>query len=89
MAPSGHTPSRAAPPITGTLSERLRAWRLALAREIDKPAFTILSNAVLDAIVSHRPQNEDELLTVPGMGQKKMESYGAEILRMVQEAGNA
>ncbi|WP_229775876.1 DNA helicase RecQ [Deinococcus ruber] len=82
------SPSRAAPP-TGTLSERLRAWRLALAREIDKPAFTILSNAVLDAIVSHRPQNEDELLTVPGMGQKKMENYGAEILRMVQEAGNA
>ncbi|WP_425147720.1 DNA helicase RecQ [Deinococcus sp.] len=83
------TAERPAPPNSGSLSERLRSWRLALAREIDKPAFTILSNATLEAIAAHRPANADELLTVPGMGQKKMESYGADLLRMVREAGNA
>ena len=63
---------------------RLRAWRLNLSRETEKPAFTILSNAVLEAVAARRPRTENELLAVDGMGPKKVDAYGAEILRALR-----
>ena len=76
-APSDATPD---PQVT----ERLRAWRLNLAREQGKPAFTILTNAVLDALAVSRPRTENQLLAVEGLGPKKVDAYGAEILRVVR-----
>ncbi len=65
------------------LAARLKAWRLALAREHDKPAFTILTNRELDAVAAHSPGSEAELQSIPGLGPKKIGAYGADILRIV------
>ena len=65
------------------LAARLKAWRLALAREHDKPAFTILTNRELDAVAAHSPGSEAELQGIPGLGPKKVSAYGADILRIV------
>ncbi len=65
------------------LAARLKAWRLALAREHDKPAFTILTNKELDAVAAHSPGSEAELQSIPGLGPKKIGAYGADILRIV------
>jgi ATP-dependent DNA helicase RecQ len=62
---------------------RLKAWRLALAREYDKPAFTILTNRELDAVAARSPGSEAELQSIPGLGPKKIGAYGADILRVV------
>jgi DNA topoisomerase-3 len=66
------------------LVERLRRWRLELARARRLPAFRILTDRTLQAVASLRPQSLKELLEVPGIGAKLAEKHGAEILRIVQ-----
>lgn len=61
----------------------LKAWRLAEARAKRVPAFRILSDRVLFAIAAARPQAEDDLLAVHGIGPKMAEKYGPEIFKIV------
>ena len=71
--------------INPKLVSALKAWRLEKAYELKVPAFYILSNKVLDNIAAYRPQTQEELLEVPGIGPAKAEGYGAAILKIVQE----
>jgi ATP-dependent DNA helicase RecQ len=71
-----------------SLSERecldaLKAWRAEVAREHNLPAFVIFHDATLRAIAAQKPRSMDDLDGVPGIGQKKREAYGAEVLRVV------
>ncbi|GGJ63088.1 DNA helicase RecQ [Deinococcus aquiradiocola] len=66
------------------LLERLRAWRLEVSREMERPAFTVMTNASLEAVATLRPTTEAALLAVPGMGPKRVEAYGADLLRVVR-----
>ena len=66
--------------------ERLRKWRAATAKEIDKPAFTILSDVTLVAMAQHRPADAGALIKLPGIGPVKLEKYGPAILRIVAES---
>ena len=50
------------------LGAALKAYRLQEAKKIEKPAFTVFSNKVLDAIVERSPQTAAQLLSVKGMG---------------------
>ena len=63
--------------------ERLRAWRNGLAKGLDKPAYTIFGNKVLHAVAYYQPEELDELLAIKGVGDKKAERYGPEMLRIV------
>jgi DNA topoisomerase III len=65
------------------LSEALRAWRLAEARKRGIPAFRILTDRALFALVEERPSSEEELLAVPGLGPKLVERHGAALLTIV------
>jgi DNA helicase-2/ATP-dependent DNA helicase PcrA len=65
------------------LFEALRAWRLALAHETSKPAFTILTDAVLVAIARQRPQDTRQLVRIHGIGPAKIDRYGAAVLAIV------
>ncbi len=67
------------------LFDALKAWRLAHAQEQSKPAFTILVDTSLIAIAQNRPSTLGELATVPGIGASKLDTYGAEILRIVAD----
>ena len=95
--PTGATAGRAARPKTPAepdrgaapdpaLVEALRAWRLAEARRAQVPAFHVLSNRTLEGIAHARPENEQALLRVKGVGPKIVERYGAAILERVREA---
>lgn len=64
--------------------QALRAWRLQAARERQAPAFTILSNRTLDAIIAAQPGNERELLAVKGVGSGTVEKFGDDILNLLQ-----
>ena len=70
--------------VAEEIFERLREWRLKQARTQALPAFRILSDRVLKAIVLLRPASEAELLQVKGMGPKLSEKYGPDLLRCVQ-----
>jgi DNA topoisomerase-3 len=63
--------------------QALRAWRLGEARRRAVPAFRILTDAALRAIAAARPASAAELLTIPGVGIKIVENYGAQIFRIL------
>ncbi|WP_229332041.1 DNA helicase RecQ, partial [Streptomyces sp. UNOC14_S4] len=67
------------------LFERLRAWRAATARELGVPAYVIFHDATLREIATAAPSSLDELSTVSGVGESKLEKYGEGILALLAE----
>ncbi|MDP2032305.1 MAG: DNA helicase RecQ [Polaromonas sp.] len=61
---------------------RLKAWRAEVAREHNLPAFVIFHDATLRAIAERAPQSRADLEGISGMGAKKLEAYGQEVLRV-------
>ena len=66
---------------------RLKAWRAEVAREHNLPAFVIFHDATLRAIAERAPKNLRDLEGIPGIGVKKLEAYGAEVLRVCAVGG--
>ena len=62
----------------------LKSWRAQVAREHNLPAYVIFHDATLRAIAEAQPQRLADLEGIPGLGQKKLEAYGAEVLRVVR-----
>jgi ATP-dependent DNA helicase RecQ len=61
----------------------LKAWRAEVAKEHNLPAYVIFHDATLIAIASLAPQSLEELSGVSGMGAKKLEAYGNDVLRLM------
>jgi ATP-dependent DNA helicase RecQ len=61
----------------------LKAWRAEVARSHDLPAYVIFNNNTLKALAQLRPSDADELVGVPGIGSKKLEAYGDQVLRVI------
>ena len=61
----------------------LKAWRAEVAREHNLPAYVIFHDATLASIAALDPRSLEELQTVSGIGAKKLEAYGHEVLRVV------
>jgi RecQ family ATP-dependent DNA helicase len=70
-------------PADAPLFEALKTWRLGAAE--GKPAFTVASNKTLTAIAAARPQSEDALLAISGVGPAFIEKYAPEVLEIVGE----
>jgi len=68
------------------LLELLTAWRRERARTDGVPAYVVADNKTLAAIAAGRPSDETELLGVPGIGQRKVATYGGEILGVIAQA---
>lgn len=68
------------------LAEKLRQWRAAEAKEMNLPAFCILSNKTLRAIAAESPTTTEDLETIAGIGPAKAEKFGAAICRICAEA---
>ena len=60
----------------------LKAWRAEVAREHNLPAYVIFHDATLAAIAERAPASLDDLQGITGIGGKKLEAYGAEVLRV-------
>ena len=71
------------------LFERLRALRLALAQEATVPPYVIFHDATLAAMAATRPSTEEELLALPGVGEKKLATYGAAFLEEIASTPEA
>lgn len=70
--------------INSDLFNKLRSWRKDTAiREGIKP-YIIFSDATLIELCNKLPKNEEELLEIRGMGEKKFEKYGEELLSMLK-----
>jgi ATP-dependent DNA helicase RecQ len=60
--------------------ERLREWRRTTAKEQGLPAYVILHDLTLENICRNRPSSLEKLREVSGIGEMKLERYGAQIL---------
>jgi ATP-dependent DNA helicase RecQ len=62
----------------------LKAWRAEVAKEHNLPAYVIFHDATLAAIAKAVPQSLDDLAGISGLGVKKLDAYGEEVLRVVR-----
>ena len=65
--------------------DKLRWWRVETARKHNVPAYVIFHDATMREIAKAKPSSLDDLRGVTGVGEKKLETYGAEIITLIQE----
>ncbi len=66
------------------LVSALRVWRSEVARTRGVPAYVVLHDATIDGIAASRPTTQDQLRGIPGIGDKKLEHYGDELIALVK-----
>ena len=62
----------------------LRAWRRQRASEQHVPPYVIFHDATLADMARKRPKNSDDLKELSGVGQSKLQRYGAAVLELVR-----
>jgi ATP-dependent DNA helicase RecQ len=65
--------------------DKLRWWRVETARAHGVPAYVVFQDATLREIAKVKPGSLDELRGVSGVGEKKLVSYGEEIVALIGE----
>jgi ATP-dependent DNA helicase RecQ len=64
----------------------LKAWRAEVARSHDLPAYVVFHDVTLAEMARAAPGTLDALAHINGVGAKKLEAYGDDILRVVATA---
>ncbi|MFC8968399.1 ATP-dependent DNA helicase UvrD2 [Streptomyces sp. NPDC057094] len=62
------------------LYERLREWRAVQAERSGQPAFCVFTDKTLMAIAETVPDDAGELARIPGVGVRKLNRFGTEVL---------
>jgi ATP-dependent DNA helicase RecQ len=65
--------------------DKLRWWRVETARAHGVPAYVVFQDATLREIAKVKPGSLDALRGVSGVGEKKLASYGDEIVSLIAE----
>ena len=65
----------------------MKAWRAEIAKEHNLPAYVIFHDATLAAIAQTAPQSLAELQGISGLGVRKLEAYGAAVLKVMDDVG--
>jgi len=66
------------------LWEALRTRRLELARAQAVPPYVVFHDATLVQMVERRPRTLGELADISGVGERKLEAYGNDFLRVIR-----
>jgi len=77
--------ARDAGPYDEALFDYLRALRKRLADEQGVPPYIVFGDATLIQMAALCPLDEDQLLSVSGVGQAKLEKYGRDFLDAITE----
>jgi ATP-dependent DNA helicase RecQ len=64
----------------------LKSWRAEVAREHNLPAYVVFHDATLAEMARECPASLDALAGIGGVGAKKLDAYGREILRVLENA---
>ncbi|MER5255435.1 ATP-dependent DNA helicase UvrD2 [Streptomyces sp. NPDC002855] len=62
------------------LYERLREWRSGQAELLGQPAYCVFTDKTLIAIAEAAPDEEGELARIPGVGVRKLNRFGSDVL---------
>jgi DNA helicase-2/ATP-dependent DNA helicase PcrA len=68
------------------LLDRLRGWRADEAKGQQVPAYVVFTDATLTAIAEHRPADSAALVSIPGIGARKLDRYGPAVLALVADS---
>jgi DNA helicase II / ATP-dependent DNA helicase PcrA len=63
---------------------QLKAWRLNTAKEQNVPAYVVFTDNTLIAIAELLPDDDAALIAIPGIGARKLEQYGPDVLELVR-----
>lgn len=66
------------------LREYLREWRRSTAKEQGVPAFVVLHDTTLEEICRRMPTSVQQLRLITGIGERKAELFGRDILALLQ-----
>jgi ATP-dependent DNA helicase RecQ len=78
--PHREAPPISAPSVNPELREHLREWRRTTAKQQGVPAYVVMHDTTLDALCRLHPSSPAALLEVPGIGERKLEMYGRQVL---------
>jgi len=67
------------------LVSKLKTWRKEQADRLQRPLYCVLSNKTLEEIIRTRPQSSQDLLAVHGIGKKKLDEFGPQILQLIDQ----
>ena len=63
----------------------LKTWRSEVAKEHNLPAYIVFNDATLAQMASESPDSMSALAGIRGVGAKKLEAYGRQILRVLEQ----
>jgi DNA helicase-2/ATP-dependent DNA helicase PcrA len=72
------------PSYRDAVFERLRDWRRGVAREAGVPAYVVFTDATLTAIAEREPASTAQLATISGVGKRKLDLYGEQVLAILR-----
>jgi DNA helicase II / ATP-dependent DNA helicase PcrA len=70
--------------IDENLLAELKDWRLRTSKEMSVPAYVVFTDNTLIAIAEALPSDDAALVAIPGIGARKLEQYGADVLALVK-----
>ena len=73
--------------IDEELLGQLKEWRLRISKELSVPAYVVFTDNTLIAIAESLPGDEAALVAIPGIGARKLEQFGADVLALVRDRG--
>ena len=65
--------------------KKLKSWRYLKAKRFNIEPYKILHDTELISAIKTRPQNTNELLEIKGFGNKNVEKYGKELIKIINK----
>ena len=73
--------------IDDELLLQLKDWRLRTAKDLKVPAYVVFTDNTLIAIAESLPADDAALVAIPGIGARKLEQFGPDVLELVRSRG--
>jgi DNA helicase-2/ATP-dependent DNA helicase PcrA len=70
--------------VDDELLTQLKDWRLRVSKDLKVPAYVVFTDNTLIAIAELLPVDEAALVAIPGIGARKLEQYGPDVLDLVR-----
>lgn len=70
--------------IDEQLLSDLKEWRSQRCKEMKVPAYVVFTDNTLIAIAESLPADDAALVAIPGIGARKLEQFGADVLALVK-----
>lgn len=67
----------------------MKKWRKAKAAELGKPPYVVFTDATLNEIAKKRPHAVSQMVGISGIGEKKLEHYGADVVGLIHKFEDA